>query len=64
MNIEHGTKVRCVRGNIDQGAHVGEIGVVDGFARLSSYHPREAAVKSEDGRYLGWFWVSDLTPLA
>ncbi len=61
--LKHGDKVRCVRGNIDRNAHKGAVGVVDGFATFSKYHEREVAVTSEDGKYLGWFWLSDVEAL-
>lgn len=55
-----GTKVRCNAASIDRRIGKGEQGTVGGFARLSSYHPREAMVHFPDGRS-DWFWVRDLT---
>lgn len=57
--IEEGTTVRCAARSIDLQIGEGEIGVVSGFARLSSYHPREAMVRFSNGRS-DWFWVRDL----
>jgi len=58
-----GDKVRCVRGSIDARLGAGEVGYVTGFARLSSYHPREVYVSNVDGTpsapWCGWFWLSD-----
>lgn len=57
--IEQGSKVKCVAGSIDQNLKKDTIGYVRGFARFSSYHPREAYVAFEDGSAY-WFWMSDL----
>lgn len=62
--IEEGSQVRCLAGNIDRGIGAGEVGYVAGFARLSSYHPREVFVSdNSDGLsprapWCGWFWES------
>lgn len=57
--IEHGARVQCFRGSIDERAHNGSTGIVTGFARFSSYHAREAIVRFDDGKS-EWFWVRDL----
>ena len=57
--LQHGDKVRCLHGSIDRNVHAGDAGVVGGFARFSSYHPREASVTFPDGS-TAWFWVSSL----
>lgn len=57
--IAEGLSVICLRPSIDQKLGQGEVGVVQGFARLSSYHSREAFVAFADGKS-GWFWVHDL----
>ncbi len=56
VGIEIGSKVRTVHGSIDGNQHADAIGVVEGFARLSSYHPREVFVKFPDGG--AWFWLA------
>lgn len=62
--IEEGSKVKCLAGNIDRGLGAGEVGYVTGFARFSSYHPREVWVSDNpDGlppraAWCGWFWES------
>jgi uncharacterized protein YwbE len=57
MAIEAGSKVKTLAGDIDRNQHAGAVGVVAGFARLSSYHPREVRVSFPDGK-AGWFWAS------
>lgn len=57
--FHHGDRVVCLRGDIDRQRHVNEIGVISGFARLSTYHPREASVRFEDGS-AAYFWLRDL----
>ncbi len=52
--------VECLAGNIDRDQHKGAVGTVSGFARFSSYHAREVAVKDADGKSLGWFWTRDV----
>ena len=56
-----GDKVTTFAGSIDRNQHKGAIGVVQGFARLSSYHPREVFVAFDDGRG-GWFWEHSVRP--
>lgn len=55
--IEAGRKVKTLQGDIDRNRHSGATGVVQGFARLSSYHAREVYVQFSDGRG-AWFWAS------
>lgn len=40
-DFQPGDRVRCLAGDIDRGRHAGEIGEIDGFVRISSYHTRE-----------------------
>lgn len=66
-DIHEGDKVICKRGNIDKNVGEGLSGTVGGFARLSSYHAREAFVSFGETRLdphpaNGWFWLSDLAP--
>lgn len=56
--ILEGDKVKCLHGDIDRGAGKGCVGYVDGFARFSTYHPREVYVKGEG--WSGWFWLSSV----
>lgn len=58
MNI--GDRVKCLCGDIDRNQHKGNIGTVEGFARFSQYHAREAYVKFDNGFQSGWFWATDL----
>jgi hypothetical protein len=60
MSIKLLDKVICHAGDIDAGRFAGLTGTVDGFARLSAYHAREAYVRFADGKS-GWFWERDLT---
>jgi hypothetical protein len=66
LNI--GDLVRCRAGGCDHNRGAGEVGYITGFARFSSYHPREAFVSDSPGdaqaRWCGWFWVSDLEKAA
>lgn len=62
MTIELFDRVTCNEGDIDAKRFKGETGTVDGFARLSAYHAREAYVRFADGKS-GWFWERDLTPV-
>lgn len=68
--VKHGDKVRCLAGSIDRNRGAGEVGYVTGFARLSSYHPREVFVSSDpnvgapSSAWNGWFWESDVQPTA
>jgi len=57
--MQHGDTVRCLSGDIDRNRHDGETGKVQGFARLSPYHPREVSVRFPDGS-TAWFWVSNV----
>lgn len=57
--MQEGDTVRCLYGDIDTKQGAGETGVITGFARFSSYHPREAMVRLNDGRSR-WFWLSSL----
>lgn len=59
MHITEGSRVLCTQGDIDKSQNEGRTGVVSGFARFSSYHPREALVRFDDGTS-GWFWLSTL----
>lgn len=61
--IELDAQVRCRDASIDRRIGKDMIGTVTGFARLSSYHGREALVRLADGRS-DWFWLSDLEPVA
>lgn len=65
--IQEGDKVRCKRGNIDKNAGEGLVGTVEGFARFSKYHGREAMVRFGDRLEChpanGWFWLADLEPV-
>lgn len=56
-----GTCVVCKRGDIDRNRFANEHGVIEAFARLSSFHPREACVRTKNGA--AWFWLSDLTKI-
>lgn len=58
--IQSGQRVMCREASIDNKNHKGDVGVVTGFACLSSHHAREAMVKFDDGSS-GWFWLHDLT---
>jgi hypothetical protein len=60
--MEIGNQVRTLAGSIDERRWQGHTGRIQGFARLSSYHPREAFVTGEtDGvPWGGYFWVCDL----
>lgn len=59
--IQEGDMVRCLAGDIDKQRGAGTTGRVTGFARLSSYHAREAFVSFADSpQDSGWFWVRDL----
>lgn len=63
--IETGSRVRCLHGSIDKNLGAGMIGVAGGFARFSSYHPREVMVRFGQGEPHpadGWFWVSSVEP--
>lgn len=57
--MTEGDKVRCITPSIDREIGESAVGVVDGFARLSSYHPREVMVRFSDGA-ADWFWMRDL----
>lgn len=59
-NLTEGSRVKCMAGDIDKRHGEGKAGVVDGFARFSKYHPREAHVSFDDGTGGGWFWLCDL----
>jgi len=62
-NMDVGATVVCVRGCIDPPhSRRGETGKIEGFARFSSYHAREAMVGFPDGTS-AWFWVRDLEPV-
>ena len=50
-----GDKALTLEGDIDGNRYNGAVGIVQGFARLSSYHPREVCLKFEDGS-VAWFW--------
>jgi hypothetical protein len=63
--LQPGDKVTTLEGCIDRNQHSGASGVVKGFTRFSSYHPREVWVEFEP--YKGaWFWersvIADPTP--
>lgn len=62
LQIEAGTQVICKAPSIDRKLGEGERGIVTGFARLSSYHAREAMVRLANGQS-EWFWVRDLQPI-
>lgn len=67
--ISHGSKVKCMTGNIDNGRGAGAIGYVHGFARLSKYHAREVYVSdTPEGTpradWCGWFWESSVEEVA
>jgi hypothetical protein len=55
-SIKEGDKVRCLKGDIDHNKHKGKTGVINGFARFSAYHSREAHVKFTDGSS-AYFWI-------
>ncbi len=57
--IKAGDKVLCLGASIDKQIGLEKVGTVGGFARLSSYHPREAMVRFDDG-IADWFWCRDL----
>lgn len=57
--LQEGCEVKCLTASIDRQKHAGDIGVITGFARFSSYHAREAMVKFADGSS-EWFWCSSL----
>lgn len=57
--LSEGDQVKCLTGDIDRLRHIGEVGTISGFARFSSYHPREASVTFADGS-AAWFWLRDL----
>jgi len=59
--IQVGSKVRCLSGDIDKDSGKGEIGIVEGFARFSNYHELEARVCVNGCRE--WFWLSSLERL-
>lgn len=62
--MEINDTVKCNDTSIDNPSFgKGLIGKVTGFARFSSYHPREAMVRFEDGKS-EWFWERDLAPIA
>lgn len=62
MAIKIGDTVTCSEASIDTpGFGKGLVGKVTGFARLSSYHSREAMVRFGDGNS-EWFWERDLLP--
>lgn len=59
--IQKGDTVCCLAGDIDKNRGAGLIGRVNGFARLSSRHGREAFVVFDGNpKDNGWFWVRDL----
>lgn len=59
--MNEGDIVTCNEASIDN-RNFGEglVGKVTGFATFSSYHPREAMVRFEDGKS-EWFWERSLT---
>jgi len=60
-SIQAGNTVRCLANSIDKQVGKDAVGRVTGFARFSSYHPREAFVTfDEKPADSGWFWVRDL----
>jgi len=59
--IEVGATVKTLEGDIEGNRHAGSVGVVNGFARFSSHHPREVYVKFPDGN-TAWFWLSRVVP--
>ena len=69
--MQEGDKVLCKRGNIDKNAGAGLVGIIEGFARFSAHHGREAFVRFGPRAWEGapheadgWFWLSDLDPVA
>lgn len=58
-DFQYGDRVKCLAGDIDRNAHAGAVGTITGFARLSSYHPREASVRFGDGS-AAYFWLRDI----
>lgn len=60
--MEVGSKVICNANAIDKQTGKGSTGTVTGFARLSSYHPREVMVKLSETESR-WFWERDVTPV-
>lgn len=66
--LKVGDRVHCIAGNIDKGRGVGAVGYITGFARFSSYHPREVFVSdrpegNSDQQWCGWFWESSVKRL-
>lgn len=53
--LQPGDKVTTLEGCTDRNQHSGASGVVKGFTRFSSYHPREVWVEFEAGKG-AWFW--------
>ena len=69
--INEGDRVRCLQGSIDKNIGAGLVGVVEGFARFSSYHGREVLIRfgpkaweGEPHPADGWFWLSTVEPVA
>lgn len=56
-----GDTVLCMANGIDSARGNGAEGTIEGFARFSPYHPREAHVRLADGSTM-WFWIGDLAP--
>jgi len=61
QNLIEGDEVCCNAASIDRKIGEGMSAMVTGFARFSSYHPREAMVRFENGDS-DWFWLRDLVP--
>lgn len=55
VRLAAGDLVVCLANSIDRPFGKGVTGRISGFARLSSYHPREVWV---DG--VGWLWECDV----
>ncbi len=61
--IAEGQTVRCLHGSIDKNLGAGQTGRIEGFARFSQYHAREAFIVFDDmPNQNGWFWIADLEP--
>lgn len=66
MELKIGTTVKTLRPSIEaqaKGREEGQglTGVIDGFARFSKYHGREAfLIFADQPKLNGWFWVIDL----
>lgn len=62
--LQPGDRVQLRAGDIDHNKHMGDVGIVQGFVRFSSYHPREVSVKALDGSWAAYFWLADVVPEA